>query len=450
MASKIKNPQDKLNEAKKIARKNANNGALESFEETIIRFFRWTSSFVDKLFFTKTYAIIFAFLLSCLAYFIVNFNDTSFTTALSSSKTLTNVNVISRYNSESFEVGGLPETCDVTITGDAANVNNAATKTGSCVLNLEGYTEGTYTVELTTTGYGDSVNTIVKPSQVTVTLKPKTTAQFDLSYDFINQNQLDAKYILGTPSFASGNNKVNIRASQDTLNTIALVKALINVAGQTNDFEVEAPLVAYDANGKVVNAEIVPNTVTVKVGISSPSKTVPIKLNVTGNAPQGFSLESVSMNHQTTEIYASESILDTINEVTVDLNLSTVTSDTEIIQPVVLPNGVKASSVSTVTLKATLGATSEKVIENVTLNSINNNNGYGVSYADTLKVSLIIKGTQSNIDKVSASDFFVYVDFKDLEPGTYDLPISVNINTDAYVSAEVNPKNLNITLVSQE
>ena len=83
MASKIKNPQDKLNEAKKIARKNANNGALESFEETIIRFFRWTSSFVDKLFFTKTYAIIFAFLLSCLAYFIVNFNDTSFTTALS-------------------------------------------------------------------------------------------------------------------------------------------------------------------------------------------------------------------------------------------------------------------------------------------------------------------------------------------------------------------------------
>ncbi len=97
-----------------------------------------------------------------------------------------------------------------------------------------------------------------------------------------------------------------------------------------------------------------------------------------------------------------------------------------------------------------MGATSEKVIENVTLNSINNNNGYGVSYADTLKVSLIIKGTQSNIDKVSASDFFVYVDFKDLEPGTYDLPISVNINTDAYVSAEVNPKNLNITLVSQE
>ena len=449
MADKIKDPQQKLNEAQKIARKNSASGALESFEDVMIRFFRWTSSFIDKVFFTKSYAMIFALLIACLAYFIVNFNDTSFSSTLSSSKTLNSVNVTSRYNSESFEVGGLPDTCSVTLTGDAANVNNAATKSGYCVLNLEGYTEGTYTVELTASGYGDSVNTIIQPSQVTVTLKPKTTAQFDLSYDFINQNQLDSKYILGTPEFSSGD-KVNIRASQDTLNSIALVKALINVAGQTSDFEVEAPLVAYDANGKVVNAEIVPSSVNVKVPISSPSKTVPIKLNVTGTAPLGFSLESVTMNHQTTEIYGSESVLEGVNEVTVNLDLSTVTADSEMIQPIVLPSGVNGSSVSMVTLKATLGTTSERTIENVTLNSINNDSGYGVSYAETLNVSLTIKGTQSNIDAVSASDFYVYVDFAGLEPGTYDLPIGVTVNTDAYVTVEVNPKNLNITLVSQE
>ncbi len=449
MADKIKDPQQKLNEAQKIARKNSASGALESFEEVMIRFFRWTSSFIDKVFFTKSYAMIFALLIACLAYFIVNFNDTSFSTTLSSSKTLNSVNVTSRYNSESFEVGGLPDTCSVTLTGDAASVNNAATKSGYCVLNLEGYTEGTYTVELTASGYGDSVNTIIQPSQVTVTLKPKTTAQFDLSYDFINQNQLDSRYILGTPEFSSGD-KVNIRASQDTLNSIALVKALINVAGQTSDFETEAPLVAYDANGKVVNAEIVPSSVSVKVPISSPSKTVPIKLNVTGTAPLGFSLESVTMNHQTTEIYGSESVLEGVNEVTVNLDLSTVTSDSEMIQPIVLPSGVNGSSVSMVTLKATLGTTSERTIENVTLNSINNDNGYGVSYTETLNVSLTIKGTQSNIDAVSASDFYVYVDFAGLEPGTYDLPIGVTVNTDAYVTVEVNPKNLNITLVSQE
>ncbi len=446
----VKDPQEKLNTAKKIANKSSSNGFFESIEKIAIRFFRWTSSIIDKIFFTKSYAVVFAFLLACLSYVVVNFNDSSITNALSSSKTLTNVNVTSRYNSESFEISGLPTSCDITLTGEAANVNNAATKSGYCLLNLEGYTEGTYTVDLVATGYGDSVSTIIKPSQVTVTLKPKTTAQFDLSYDYINKNQLDSKYILGEPEFSTGSSKVNIRASQDTLNSIALVKALIDVSGQTSDFEVEAPLVAYDVNGKVVDAEIVPSSITAKVKITSPSKTVPISLNVTGEAPSGFSLESVTMNHQTTVIYASEDVLANVNEVTVSLDLSTITSDSEIIQPVILPSGVNASDVTMVNLKATLGSTVTRTIEDITLNSANNDNGYGVSYADTLKVSLTISGTQSNVDSVSANDFYVYVDFAGLEPGTYDLPVQVTVNTSSYVDVEVNPKNLNITLVNSQ
>lgn len=451
MANNVnKNPQEKLNAAKKIADKAKTTTFLGSVEEVIVRFFRWTSSAIDKIFFTKNNAIIFALLLSILTYFVVNIDNDSFTTTLSSSKTLTDVNVTARYNSESFEVSGLPDTCNVTITGDAANVNNAATKTGYCLLNLEGYTEGTYTVDLVASGYGNNINTIVEPSQVSVTLKPKTTAQFDLSYDFINRNSLDSKYILGTPEFSTGSNKVNIRASQDTLNSIALVKALIDVSGKTTDFEVEAPLVAYDSIGNVVNAEIVPSTVTAKVSISSPSKTVPITLNVTGEAPSGFSLDSVTMDHQTTVIYAPDSVLNDITEVVVNLDLSTITSDSEIIQPITLPAGVNASDVTMVNLKATLGTTVTRTIENVTLNSANNDNGYGVSYTDALEVTLTVSGTQSNVDSVSASDFYAYVDFAGLEEGTYDLPISVTNNSTAYVTVTVSPQNINLTLVGQE
>ena len=378
---KVKNPSEKLREATKIASKaKQQTHVYNDVEEAFFKAYRYLSALIDKIFFQGKFTAIFALLLALFLYASVNLTNRSESTSLTSSKVLSGVSVSARYNSESFELAGAPTTCDIILTGDAANVNVAAGKQGYCLLNLEGYTEGTHTVKLQATGYGDNISSVVTPSETQIVLKRKTTASFDVSYDFINRNALDSKFILGTPEF-DGGTKVNIRASQDTLNTIAMVKTLIDVSGMKEGANtIEAPLVAYDSKGQQVNAEIVPNTVTVKVGISSPSKTVPIKLNVTGNAPQGFSLESVSMNHQTTEIYASESILDTINEVTVDLDLSTVTSDTEIIQPVVLPNGVKASSVSTVTLKATLGATSEKVIENVTLNSINNNNGYGVSY----------------------------------------------------------------------
>lgn len=450
MSEKNNNPQEKLNAAKKIADKARNNGFFENFEEFILRCFRWISSVIDKIFFTKSYAVIFSLVLAALLYFVVNFNDDSIGPALSSSKTITNVNVTTRYNSESFEVSGVPESCDITFTGEAASVNNAAAKSGYCLINLEGYTEGSHVVDLVATGYGDSVNTIVSPTQAQITLKRKTTAQFDLSYDFINKNSLDSKYILGVPEFENGTSKVNIRASQDTLNSIALVKALIDVSGQTSDFEVEAPLVAYNALGQMVNAEIVPSSVTAKVSITSPHKSVPIKLNITGEAPIGYSLESVSMDHQTTEIYASESILANVNEVSVALDLSTVTSDAEIIQPVVLPAGVNSSDVTMVNLKVTIAPSVTRTIEGVAINSINNDNGYGVSYTDTLSVDLIITGTQSNVDSVNKNDFYAYVDFKGLEPGTYDLPVKVTNNSDAYVFVDVDPKNLNITLVSQE
>ena len=76
-------------------------------------------------------------------------NENNLITSLSSSKTLNNISVSARYNSESFEVSGLPTGCSIVLTGEAANVNSAATKSGYCLLNLEGLTEGTHTVKTT-------------------------------------------------------------------------------------------------------------------------------------------------------------------------------------------------------------------------------------------------------------------------------------------------------------
>lgn len=132
------------------------------------------------------------------------------------------------------------------------------------------------------------------------------------------------------------------------------------------------------------------------------------------------------------------------------MDLSTVSADSEIIQPVVLPTGVNSSDVTMVNLKVVLAPSVSKTITGVVINSINNDNNYGVSSTDTLYVSLNITGSQSAIDSLSANDFYVYVDFKGLEPGTYDLPVQVTNNSNAYVVVEVEPKNLNITLVSQE
>ena len=446
---RIQDPLEKVELAKKIASQSQKmTNAYTNFEETIFKFFRWVSSFIDRVFFSSKNTFIVSLVLAVMLYLLVNISDNNnpFATPLLSARTLSSVNVTARYNSESFELSGLPNSCEIVLTGEAANVNNAASRSGYCLVNLEGYTEGTHSVKLEAYGYGDNVTATVTPSEQLVTLKRKTTRQFSLGYEFINQNSLDSRYILGNPEFASGN-IVNIRASEDTLNSIAFVKALIDVSGQNANFEVEAPLVAYDKSGQAVNAEIVPSTVKANVTITSPHKTVPIVLKVSGKMQDGLAIDSVSMDHQTTTIYAPESVLAGITSVDVNLDASTLNRNSDIVQPITLPNGVSGSDVTRVNLQVKVAEAETKVLENVPIVYRNNSQGYGAQDVSLTSVNVTVTGTASNIAGVSANDVVVYFDVAGLEPGTYELPLQLEQNTTSYVNCSLEKLAVTITLV---
>lgn len=442
-----KTSNERIENAKKIAnRVTAGKTVYESMEENILKFFRWISGIIDRLFFSSKYAGLFALLLACLAYFVATYDSSN--TTLTSSKVLSNVNINARYNSESFEISGVPQACEIVLTGDAANVTNAATKKGYCQVDLEGYTEGTHTVKMAAVGYGDNVTAVISPSEVAITLKKKTTMQFDLTYDYINKNAMDAKYILGTPDFKQGT-KINIRASQDTLNSISLVKALIDVAGVSQDFAIEAPIVAYDKNGKAINAEIVPEKIEASVKVTSPSNEVAIKLNPVGSAPAGLAIDEVQItDHQTTRIYGPQSVIDQIGEVYVNFDMSTITdtANLEMILPVSLPSGVNASDITVVNVKVSLSSVSSRLIENLPLNAINNVNNLGISEIDIRQASVTVSGSQRNIDAVDPNSINVYFEMPE-EAGTYDLPLYVESKTNPYVNFALENASVHITVV---
>ena len=457
MLNKHRHPEDsssKVEVAKKIADQSSRmSNAYGNLEENVFRVFRWCSSLIDKVIFSPKYLSIVSLIIAIFLYFSVNFNSENsiLSKPLSSAKTLSNVQVSARYNSESFEISGLPQSCEIVITGDAANVNNAATKSGYCQVDLEGYTEGTHSVKLKATGYGNNVQTTVSPSDALITLKRKTTGQFEISYDYINVDKMDNRYVLGTPEFLEGS-KVNIRASQDTLNSIALVKALINVEGASQDFETNAQLVAYDKQGNAVHAEIVPNVVKVKVPVSSPHKTIPIVLNIVGDVPNNMAIETITMDRQTVTVYASEKILGSLEAVNVDFDASTLTRDTKIAAPIKLPDGVTSSDIAMVNLDIKLGESSKKVIKDVNINYRNNNNNYSAIIENNqTKVDVEIIGTDTNIENISATDLFVYIDLMGLEPGTYDLPLNIEkSSSNSFVKFNLKQLTLNITLESSD
>lgn len=453
---KEKNQKQKQEDSKtELARRIAEQSqkaadAYQHLEDGLSKGIRWFSSFLDKVIFNSKHTKLIALVLAILMYAVVNYDTMAsvYTSTLKYSKTIEDVSVTAKYNTDTFELTGLPTSASVTITGDATNVTNASGKTdGAVIADLEGMTEGEHTVKLVADGYGSSVTTVVNPSTAVITLKKKTTQQFDISYDFINQDKMDDIYSAGTPTFEY--TKVNVRASKDTLSNIAFVKALIDVSGQTADFEQDAKLVAYDSNGYPVSADIVPDTIHVKVPVTSPSKTVPIKVVVNGTVPDGKAIDTIAMDQQSVTVYASESVLAGIDSVSVSLDAASLTKDSSVIRPIVLPAGVGSASVSQVTMSVTLGAGVSKLITGVPIKYINNTNNYKASTADgQTTTSVQVFGTQTNVDKVTSSSINVYIDLSKATTGTQTFTLNVEQPADGLVTYTLTESTYQLNIIS--
>lgn len=452
MSKKNTNLENKTERANRIAEQSKKvKRTYEKMEDFLFRVLRAFSTFLDKVLFNEKYSKVVSLVLAVLLYAIVNYNalSTSFQSSLRYSKTLSDVTVLAKYNSDTFEISGLPEKVDVILTGDAANVTSAANaENGTVICDLDGLTEGEHEIKLTTEGYGNNVNVVVNPTNVNVVMKKKTTRQFDISYDFINQDKMEQIYSAGTPEFEY--TKINVRASKDTLDSIAFVKALIDVSGQSADFEQDVVLVAYDSSGKPVNADIVPNTVHVKVPVTSPNKSVNIQVQVSGEVPDGKAIDSITMDQQTVTIYGSETTLANIDQVVVTLDAGTLTKDSTVLRPIVLPAGVTSATNTQVTMNITLADAEEKTIDDIPINVINNNKHYKASQPDNkTTTSVTVKGTKNNIDKLAADDINVYIDMKDVQPGLQKFALQIEQPKDGFVVYTLNESEYELNVLGE-
>ncbi|MBQ1466852.1 MAG: hypothetical protein IIZ27_00050 [Solobacterium sp.] len=427
------------------------NSTYQHIEDTLIRLIRWFSAAIDKSLFNRRLTKVVSLALAVGLYLVVNLdsNLSLYTNPLTTAKILRNVSVTAKYNTDTFELSGLPSLADITITGDATNVTSASNAKGVVVADLEGLTEGTHQVKLTTEGFGDSVSIKIDPSNVYITLKKKTTRQFDLTYDFINQDKMDSIFSVSEPIFEY--QKVNVRASKDTLDSIAFVKALIDVAGQTGDFTQEARLIAYDSSGQPVNADIFPNTISVTVPVTSPNKTVPIEIEVSGTVPEGLAISEITTDQQTVTIYGSESVLGQIDKVIVTLNATTITKDSTLLRPITLPAGVNSSNINQITINVKLDEGTSKTLDNVNIYFRNNINNYKASHPENKSTtSVTVYGTEENIAKITADMIYVYVDMKDAKPGLNEFTLMVDQPTDGLVKYNLTESTYTLNVLGEQ
>ena len=396
-----------------------------------VKAFRWFSNWFDRLLFNQRFSKEIALLLAVLLYVSVNSVDslTSVTSSASYSKEFKNIPLTVEVNDSVYEVTGLPSTVDVVLTGDMSDISLATAEKQTIVAKLTGLTEGTHLVDLQALGLSGSTKAILSPSQVTVTISKKISMEFNVGYQYINTNKMDKIYSLGTPKFEK--DTVIIRASQETINKISVVNALIDVSNVTGDIVVEAPLVAYDQNGNRMNVDIVPEKIKATVAVTTPSKVVPIVVIPNGEIPNDKAISSIALSHSSVTISAPQSVLNTIDKIEIQLPVYDLKNDTNVVtMPINLPSGVRKKDPSVVSITVTVGEKVEQEFKDIQINYRNLGNWKATILEGESPTAIVkVVGTKEMLADFDPTTIEAYIDFAELAAdsnGLVELPLHIN------------------------
>lgn len=384
---------------------------------------------LEKALSKKSSMIILSLVLAVIVFVIIDRQNT--TLLEKNAEVLYDIPLSATYNDEEYVVEGLPETVDITLIGTKANLYLAKQlPTQDVNVDLSDLKPGVHKVSLKYKQSITSVEYKLDPSEVTVVVSSKKSETRSVESDIVNLNKLDSKLAINNTKLDT--DEVIIKGTEDSLSKVSTIKALINVSNMvdpkagTNTLK-DIPLIAYDENGAKVDVEMVPSKVTATIEIESPSKTVPLEIEPTGNVIFGKAIKNITSSVQKVTIYGSSKVLDNTNSIKVKIDVNNLKSNKDYTVTIKKPAGIREISEKVVTAKVELDDEVTTELSGVKLGVVNLGSNYTAQATseNATEVTVILKGVESIIKNITPSDVEAYVDLEGLGAGDHEVEIKV-------------------------
>ena len=384
---------------------------------------------LEKALSKKSSMIILSLVLAVIVFVIIDRQNT--TLLEKNAEVLYDIPLSATYNDEEYVVEGLPETVDITLIGTKANLYLAKQlPTQDVTVDLSDLKPGVHKVNLKYKQSITSVEYKLDPSEVTVVVSSKKSETRSVESDIVNLNKLDSKLAINNTKLDT--DEVIIKGTEESLAKVSTIKALINVSNMvdpkagTNTLK-DIPLIAYDENGAKVDVEMVPSKVTATIEIESPSKTVPLEIEPTGNVIFGKAIKNITSSVQKVTIYGSSKVLDNTNSIKVKIDVNNLKSNKDYTVTIKKPAGIREISEKVVTAKVELDDEVTTELSGVKLGVVNLGSNYTAQATseNATEVTVILKGVESIIKNITPSDVEAYVDLEGLGAGDHEVEIKV-------------------------
>ncbi|WP_274641890.1 YbbR-like domain-containing protein [Streptococcus equinus] len=269
--------------------------------------------------------------------------------------TLTNVPIDIKYDSDKYFISGYSYETEVYLTSINrvkldSEINND-TRSFKVVADLTGLGEGTQTVPLKVMNLPSGVTATASPNNISVTIGKKKTKTFNV------QGKVDVSQL--APGFelkkvSTDVSEVEVTSDESIIDQIDHVVASLPENEVLNgNYSGRVALQAVSADGTILASAINPSKARLEVSVKKLTKTVPVRVKLTGKMNDKVSDISYNLNQDQVTISGSQAALDAVNEVVATVNVSNITKDTSLSVNLAADNVSVEPSVVTIQLTAT-------------------------------------------------------------------------------------------------
>lgn len=442
----VKDEESTQKKEKDFSPKDAINLKTTKTIDKASKLYNYLNKTFDKILSSNTNIMIISIVMTLILFFTISGGDVL--SSPTSGVTLDNIPLLVEGLNEDYEISGVPRTVQVGLIGPSLDIYTSKIANDYEVyLDMSDYDEeGNYTVNLKHRNFPESLSVMVVPTNLKISLLPKVEAKYQLSYQFINETKLDPEFSVTVEDMSLSH--VTARASESTLNKIAKVVACIDVANQKERFEQDAKIKAYDNQGNELKVDFLTDTVHVKCQVTSYSKVVSVKPIFVGEVADGYVLTNYALSHSTVTIYGLEEELNSISEVTCQIDLSDIKNSTSINNVAINQDSrINKLSYNSIDVDLEIEEKITKMFDKIPIKVLNKPNNRKVSFVGDNEYAVVsITGPESKVLAVTAENIQASIDVNNLKVGNRKVNVSVAIDDEQLMIELISSKQISINI----
>ncbi|NLN06944.1 MAG: hypothetical protein GX167_04925 [Firmicutes bacterium] len=253
-----------------------------------------------------------------------------------------------------LELTKIPEEIEVILEGRSSVLDNITLQTLNVFVDLRNLGAGQHRLTPVADLPGGVRVVSFNPEQVVVVLEEIQSPQMLVEVD-----------LLGSPAphYQIGEVNINpqkafVRGARSRLEKVARVRAIVNVDGADSSLTQYVGVQAVDFSGQVVEGVSVhPSQVEITVPVALPQKTVPVRLQVSGELQEGLTVQQVILNPAEVTLEGPQGVLDEISEVlTEPVDITEAESSLSTAVALQVPQGCEALHVGPIHVEIKIAA----------------------------------------------------------------------------------------------